>query len=282
VLQLSHERYGASGLKELAQDVELDWLFYVHSFGDTSVKVGRVPIPFGIYNEIRDVGTLLPFYRPPHNFYGEGAYNSDTLEGIVLSHTFSLGAGWGLDADLHYGAWTFMQRDFGGTYLRENVNDSLGVELWLDTPVSGLRIGAGRMRYDITGAVAGRSRWDVSHFSLAGDFERFAVHGELKLVEIPNLGTIELLLPPSGIQGHTEAHAERAEGPRLFRQPECAVEYLDDDRALGATFAFLPALVMKAEHHWKQGTGFWYEDLLPFDPTWVETRYWIVSLSTSF
>ena len=42
-------------------DVALDWLFYEHRFADGAVKVGRVKIPFGIYNEVRDVGTLLAY-----------------------------------------------------------------------------------------------------------------------------------------------------------------------------------------------------------------------------
>jgi hypothetical protein len=75
VIQFSHERIGDSPVMQFKNDVELDWVFYEHRFNDaTSVKVGKVQIPMGIYNEIRDVGTILPFYRPIFSFYFEGAY----------------------------------------------------------------------------------------------------------------------------------------------------------------------------------------------------------------
>lgn len=282
VAQLSHERFGASSLRELGDDVEVDWLFYSHQLGDSSIKVGRVPIPFGIYNEIRDVGTLLPFYRPPHNFYGEGSYSADTLDGIVVSRSFSLGAGWGLDADVHYGNWTIIERGFLGAYAKSGVHDSFGAELWLDTPVSGLRIGAGSMRYDIESTVTGEQRWKNHHFSLAGEFDRWTVHGEVKLVKIPDLGTVELAYLHLGFNLTQKLTLNAQKDLGHFEGPNALWDTFDDDRALGATFAFSPALVLKAEHHWKEGTGFWFEDQFPFAPTWFKARYWIVSLSTSF
>lgn len=54
-------------------DVKLDWAFYERKLGqDTSIRVGRIPQPMGLLNETRYVGTLLPFYRAPYNFYQEG------------------------------------------------------------------------------------------------------------------------------------------------------------------------------------------------------------------
>src|ERR1044071_6876430 len=134
-IQLSHERFGESDIKAFQDDLALDWIFFENQFGDSSVKVGRVPIPFGIYNEVRDVGTLLPFYRPSTNFYGEGAYTSETVDGIVLSRVFDLGGSWRLDGDVHYGSWEFVNRS--GSFSKNKVEDSIGVELWLETPLPG-------------------------------------------------------------------------------------------------------------------------------------------------
>ena len=58
---------------------------------------------------------------------------------------------------------------------------------------------------------------------------------------------------------------------------------LDDDLALGLNYAFKPSLVLKTEHHWNEG-GLHLESppALPLPPALPETRYWLVSLSTSF
>ena len=66
VFQFSHERLGSTPIMLLKEDVELDWGFFEHRFRNAiSIKVGKIQIPLGIYNEIRDVGVLLPFYRLP-------------------------------------------------------------------------------------------------------------------------------------------------------------------------------------------------------------------------
>ncbi len=282
VFQLSHERFGESRIQEIKDDVELDWLFYEHRFGDTSVKVGRVQIPFGIYNEVRDVGTLLPFYRPSHNFYGEVAYSSETVDGVVLSHKFPLGGEWRLEADLHYGDWEFIQSDFlTGAYAASKVNDSKGVELWLDTPVPGLRFGAGAMSYDIE-SPTGQVNWKGYHFSVAGDFNRFSFHGEIKDADVV-FGHVYQGYVHLGVNltGKISLNAQKDFGYFDF-DGLSRIEF-DDDRIAGLNYAFNPSLVLKAEHHWNEG-GFYLEDIPPdlTSTRVIDTRYWLVSLSTAF
>lgn len=281
VAQFSHERFGASRIQEAKEDLELDWLFYERRFGDASVKVGRVQIPFGIYNEVRDVGTLLPFYRPSHNFYGEVAYSSETVDGIVLSHDLALGD-WGLETDFHYGDWEFLERDFlTGAYVNRAVDDSFGVELWLQTPLPGLRVGAGGMRFDIETPFPDKT-WDVYHFSLAGDFERFSFHGEVKDVLI---GESDLYLGYAHLGVHlTEKWTVNLQKELFELRTEGFPSFeVDDERILGISYAFDPSLVLKVEHHWSEG-GFWLESYVPApgDFSIPETRYWLASLSTSF
>ncbi|HEX7239619.1 MAG TPA: hypothetical protein VF263_05110, partial [Longimicrobiaceae bacterium] len=92
VLQFSHRDMGTSLFTSDESSVMLDWAFYQRRFGNGSVRVGRGPIPLGIYNEVRDVGTILPFYRAPSNFYYEGF---ETLDGASANYDFALGGGWG-------------------------------------------------------------------------------------------------------------------------------------------------------------------------------------------
>lgn len=287
VVQFSHERFGESRIQEIKDDVELDWLFYEHRFGETALKVGRVQIPFGIYNEVRDVGTLLPFYRPSHNFYGEVAYSSETVDGAVLSHTFSLGDAWRLEADLHYGDWEFIQRDFfTSAYSSAKVNDSIGVELWLDTPVPGLRFGAGAMQYDVQDPASptpGPATWKAYHVSVAGDFDRFAVHGEYKGVDI-DFAKLALGYVHLGVNLTSKISLNGQKDFGDFKAPGLSKIAIDDDWIAGLNYAFNPSLVLKAEHHWDEG-GFYVEDVLPYIPGLPpvpKTRYWLVSLSVAF
>jgi len=278
VVQLSHERFGQSSIQTVKEDVELDWIFYEHRFGDTSVKVGRVQLPFGIYNEVRDVGTLLPFYRPSTNFYSDGAFGTETIDGIVLTHNFHFGSNWGLGADLHYGDGELVERGVQGHTIR-SINDSEGIELWLDTPVSGLRFGAGGMRYDLERAV-GFQQWEVYHVSAAADFERISAHAEYKETDVVSLkapaGYVHV-----GVKVTDKLELNGQRDMLWIKRPGAAKQERDDDLALGVNYFLRPELVLKAEHHWNEG-GFFLEDLPFFTAVGVDTRYWLVSLSTSF
>lgn len=275
-IQLSHERFGESELQALQDDLALDWIFFEHQIGESSIKVGRVPIPFGIYNEVRDVGTLLPFYRPSTNFYGEGAYTSETVDGIVLSHGFDLSGGWRLDGDVHFGNWEFVNRS--GSFNERQVRNSLGVELWLETPVPGLRIGTGGMRYHVEEPDG--NDWDTWHVSLEEELGRFVAHAEYKSIDFAE-GTYEGGYIHLGLQaaGKVSVNAQYEYSDLdidFFREGD-----FDDDLALGVNYAFRPDQVLKLEHHWNEG-------YTPEDPPQnffapkVETRYWIVSFSASF
>jgi hypothetical protein len=281
VVQFSHERFGDSRVKDIKEEVELDWIFYERRFGSSAVKVGRVQIPFGIYNEVRDVGTLIPFYRPSHNFYGEAAFSSETIDGIVLSHALRLGDRWGLEADVHYGDWEFTTKNFaGGTYNVLDVDDSIGAELWLETPISGLRVGTGAMQFHLR-QPTGEQEWKTWHGSLAGDFDRFAFHAEYKSVDI-STGTAEAGYAHLGVN-LTEKLTLNAQQDLLYLETRTLPRRtkLDDEKIAGLAYAVHPGLVLKAEHHWSEGS-FWLEDVPAFGVAGVKTRYWLASLSTSF
>lgn len=279
VVQLSHERLGDSPVQVVKDDdVELDWIFYEHRFGNSAVKVGRVQIPFGIYNEIKDVGVLLPFYRPSHNFYGEAAYSSETVDGIVASHTFSFGD-FGLDVDVHFGDWEFIQGDFQGGYIISDVDDSMGIELWLDTPLNGFRAGAGAMQYQISTGT-GEEEWSVYHVSLVGEFDRITGHAELKVADVV-FADVYLGYAHLGVALTDKLTLNLQNDLYYFKIPGLERMRVDEDRSLGLSYAFNPSLVLKVEHHWNEG-GFWVENGPPFGGPLIKTRYGILSLSTAF
>ena len=280
IVQLNHEGLGKSPVMSIKSDVELDWIFYEHRFGDSAVKVGRVMIPFGLYNEVLDVGTVLPFYRPSRNFYGETAYSSETVDGILLTHTVDLGRGWGLQGDVYYGDFQFPERDLTGGYVRSHAHDTRGAEVWLDTPLYGVRFGAGAMGYELNSVLA-PGTWKAEHLSVSAERKWFDVHSEYKWVDV-GTGKIEMSYAQAGFHFTDKLKLNVQE--ELFYADFLgqARARLDQDRAVGLNYAFNPGLIVKAEHHWSTGS-FWLEDLGSFGaPTDTKTRYWILSLATSF
>jgi hypothetical protein len=284
-VQFSHERFGNSPIQTQFADVDLDWIFYEHRFGEgTTVKVGKVQTPYGIYNEVRDVGTLLPFYRPSHNFYADGAFSTETIDGIVLSHRFTFGS-WGLDGDLHYGNWEFLNKTNTGAYVTRRVDDSMGVQLWLQTPLSGLRIGAGAMDFQVqpTTATPTEQGWNTRFYSLDSQFGRVVLQAEYRTVDVVtgdvNGGYVHLGV---GLTEKLSAHGQY-DDMDLKTKVGVRVKFdMDHDEALGLKYDFTPAHVLKAEYHWNE-TAFWAENVVPaiLGPT-KKTEYWLLSFATSF
>lgn len=154
VVQLSSRKLGNSPINKIEDDIELDWAFYQRRLTDnTNLKLGRIQIPLGIFNEIRDVGTILPFYRPPFNFYREGSFTSETVDGALLHHTFFNESDWPLSVDGFYGEYelveqaVFVPDDPPAIAKAKNVR---GMQIWLNTPYSGLRVGLGGQRRNIS------------------------------------------------------------------------------------------------------------------------------------
>jgi len=138
VLQLAHRRIGQSSLIFDEDDLTVDWAFYGRRFGNAEVRVGRIAIPSGIYNEIRDAGILLPFFRAPFNFYLEGSFTSETVDGAVASYYLDTGGPWSAEVAAYGGAFDIDDRtDDGSVWATQTVRatGAFGANLWVNTPV---------------------------------------------------------------------------------------------------------------------------------------------------
>ncbi|HUP60335.1 MAG TPA: hypothetical protein VNA69_07935 [Thermoanaerobaculia bacterium] len=285
IVQFSHERLGDSPVAKLKDDVEIDWAFYQRELTEKfSLKVGRIPIPLGIYNESRDAGTTFPFYRPATGVYGEGQYSNETVEGAVLSASIPAFGSWSFDADLYYGEWDFVQEDFE---TRADVDDAVGGQLWINTPIVGLRFGAGHYRADVSnllfrppGTVA---VYSGTHASIEADFDRWSVAAEALEVD-GDIGAYRSAYVQAGAQVHPRwsIHA-RVEQSRLYLAAGRVVvnRQIDRDYALAVNYAVAPAVVVKVEGH--SNSGLLVEDVpvTITDPPY-RTRYAILSLAASF
>jgi hypothetical protein len=95
VVQVAHRRLGGSPTMAFEEPIKVDMAFYERRFHNgASVRVGKTSLPMGIYNDIRYVGTLLPFYRAPFSIYNEGSRVSETIDGVVARKEFRSGEAW--------------------------------------------------------------------------------------------------------------------------------------------------------------------------------------------
>ncbi len=277
VIQLSSEAAGNSPVVAAKDDIELDWAFYERRITDTlRLRVGRVRIPVGIYNEIRDVGTVLPFYRPPASFYDDGAANTETLDGMLLDKSFLPATSWNFDLSLYGGESEVLQLDANDPSVEgiARIEDVYGAQLWMNTPVSGLRFGLSLVSRRFVGGVwhnpsVGQRppRLTDLGVSIDASFTRFVFRAEYQdaefVIYVPfgpttqpidlqpyryygQLGVLPTLKFNIWLQyevSHTEPMAD------FFVGGKGAARNLREDLGVSFNYLFAPNVVLKAEYH---------------------------------
>lgn len=184
VLQVRERRLGQAAISELGDEtISLDWAFAQRNVGQFQMRAGRMPIPRGIYNQIRDVGIINPFYRAPYNFYTE---SFETVEGMQVSGRANLGHGFSGDLAL-----------FGGETYYSDVNPVdpnevietraqrvFGGQLWVTTPLQGTRIGVSHIAFGIDDR-----KFDLSQYSVDASLEKVLLRGEYRYLTTSILHT---------------------------------------------------------------------------------------------
>lgn len=138
----------------------IDYAFAEWQFSPTlRLRAGQVQQPFGLFTEIRDVGTLRPFLELPQAVYGPTAFTGEAFKGVGLGGTRELGA-WALDYDVYGGATETADDEVGVSYFEngpdtvgtraaeeadaiEVTNDVYGGRVVLHTPIDGFAFGVG-------------------------------------------------------------------------------------------------------------------------------------------
>jgi hypothetical protein len=284
-LQLSHRRMAQSTLAPPDEDaIEVDWAFYGRRFGDFEAKLGRVAIPAGIYNEIRDVGVLLPFYRAPFNFYLEGAYTSETVDGAVISYMLGADKPWSAEISAFGGEWDMTDRKATPppevVYVAETgrATGGLGGSIWINTPVEGVRFGGGASRYQVPVNVGTGGLWKEWHGSLDISLPKITVQSEIRKFqfEIGNYLSYYALLGVRPIPQLTlNGMIDIADLNLSFASMDLNKEYV-----LGVNYALSPRVVFKAEAHKTEG----YQADIPLSPMGppLGVDFLIFSVSTAF
>jgi hypothetical protein len=300
VVQLGHRRLGDSPTMQFEENLKVDMAFYDHRFADgTSVRVGKSALPSGIFNEIRYVGTLLPFYRAPYSVYGEQTNTSETLDGIVASHRLRAGEPWELSTDLYAGSFDLLTFQavvpasgppiptYQGLIMQSK--NVFGGQFWLSTPIDGLRVGTGGRRMDMYGGGAvsptnprTRVTADVSA-SIDGHFEKWQFKAEadrakaydfLAQSKYVQLGITPVSRVSLNVQReYFDIHASPLPATTLLVN-------VNRDDAIGVNFMLDARTVLKVEQH--RTNGFNIEQVFnPFGPR-IQGSYFLTSISTSF
>ena len=279
VLQLRQERLGESPRQR--DDVELDWAFYQRNVSDRLIlKAGRIPLPLGIFNEAGGPATTSPFFRPPAEFY-ERRYTSKTLEGVLGSLSLGAPAGWSFDIDGYFGQWKV---DYGNEGQESDARNAWGAQVWANTPLEGVRAGAGAYRCDVQPPYGAEADYLMLHASVEADLDRWRLASEYLSGNLDQWGRYRAWYAQAGLQVsrrvsvHARGAIARIEAPVNDHTVRAT---LSKDLGLAVNYAIHPSIVFKLEGHTNE--GLLREDMpqnLYGAPS--ETRYFIASVVASF
>lgn len=298
VVQLADRRLGESRINDFTPEVQLDWAFYERRLGDNgTLRIGKAPIPMGISNETRFQGTSLPFYRVPFGFYSEGGFTSETLNGAVFTRKLNSGSVWMLTGSLFAGEFDYLQAaslpatdSSVAAFVVGNARarNLLGAQVWLQTPLTGLRVGAGAARREdegplvelISGSGATKDVWA----SIDGNFDRLTARAEFRRLAFGTGGATYKtnyeqigyrILDPLLVTVQRDATDVTTQTPI----GEFKIPY-DRDRAIGIAYTFAPNVVGKLEFH--DADGYTNEAIVNFQGPAMDNRYIILSASVAF
>ena len=299
VLQLNHRRAAANPVVAGTEQVQLGWAYYQRRIGNGSVKIGKAPGPLGLYNETRFVGTLIPLYRAPVALYDEGF---ETLDGVVVSQAFALGGGWNVEANAVGGGFDLNQavrvrfpvsatQQMTITRVVTLRSDRLyGVSAWLETPLSGVRVGAAGVRFKpntLVDSLGGTRSFPwatvyqasldatLSRGSLRGEYRDLVLNGE-QLYAYYAQGVVQVA---RALQLVGQAEFTDRDDPTTPAVTERAQDHRD--LAVGVRLALSPSVVFKVEGHEAKGYRTFDEVTVRTEPR-KRTTYGIASVSLAF
>ena len=279
VVQFRHQRFGES--RPERDDVELDWAFYQRNFSDrVSMKAGRIPLPLGIFNEAGGAAATSPFFRPPNEFY-DRHYTSKTLEGVLTSVSLGDPAGWSFDADGYFGQWVLDQ--WSGDN-KTDAKNAFGAQLWANTPITGVRFGAGAYRCDVEPPAGTPADYLMVHASVEADLDRWFLATEYLSGNLETHGRYRAWYAQAGLQLTSRLSVHARGSVSQYDLPSNGHTLnvdLSEDLGVSVNYAVHPSLLFKLEGH--TNDGLLREDIprnLYAAPS--RTRYLIASVVASF
>jgi hypothetical protein len=218
------------------------------------VRMGRTYHPFGLYSEIRDLGTARPFIERPPEVYDPLGIVAESLNGVAIYGSLpSPSPKWTLRYDLYGGGTELpvIEAGEGGEENIERIKSVIGGKLGVETPVEGLR-------FSVSAFTGKRSDVDESHRSGALSLEYI---NDRWLVRAETAGHKE---ESESVRGSYIEAAFRAAGPwqltvRYGTSRTSVEEHIDSrflrhrDLAGGVNLWLDPKVVIKTELHFIEG-----------------------------
>jgi hypothetical protein len=284
IIQLNHSRQGESALATVTPEIEVDWAYYRHRFGDWVVNAGRIPKAMGFYNEVLTVGTVLPLYRPVYGLYPGGG---GTIDGIGVARSINL-HDWNLNVEAYAGGSGFrfaLATPVGPIALDARADPSFGARAWLRSPFDKVQVGLSLlvMNEDDWSMIEDPGYAYLPVFSLRLRHGRFEGTGEIlsgraefgKMLSYYLQGGAELTDRLSLVVQYESGHMDPPEGPFALPKQE-----FWRDRIVGLNYTLNPNVVLKLEGHSARGWGF--DNYVPTDGPPGTTRFGIASISVGF
>ncbi len=294
VVQLLNRRLGTSPLQAALPDVALHWGYWQHRGEWATVKIGRAPMPRGLFNETRFVGTVLPLYRPSFEIYGEGR---ETVDGIVGTKRFALGGRSSLLVHAFAGSnevRTQVVTATGNSIRAFRGERLVGSQLWVMLPFYDTKVGAYGARYDNNSVTPNGERGEYL-FSAESQLPKVTVRAEA--LRIYGQGPNQDRRSSSG-QGVVHATdwldvvGEYSMTRNVVFQAAPLVNVdvtATRDAAAGLTVRLPNSSLVRVEYH--ETRGFAFDRLVPFLSTVANvtsvaapsrTAYWLASFAVSF
>lgn len=272
-------------------EVEIDYAFGEYFVSDAlQFRIGRVKLPFGIYGEIANVGTLRQFYTLPQGMYGPTGAVGKNYNGIGLRGA-RYGSSWSTEYDLFVGKIEavsalpgfilsdpalLLEHEVQGSSAAE---DAVGVRLSFRPPIEGLSFGGSAIVgtqgtdeiLESIVPIRGQDRQnygahlqiDRKPFLLRAEFSRWEADPDLEVdgyyVEASyRIG--ERWEVSARMDWHEVFLGERLQGsnPDAFTRALLS----SDDLGFGINYWLSPAFVLRLNYHQIEGNRFAF----PSDP----------------
>lgn len=271
--------------------VALDWAFYHHRFDLASIRLGRIPAPFGFLAETREVGTLLPFYRAPANYYLE---SFRSIDGVMATNELSI-AGGTLETSIFGGGTngsivTWLPPNYPVPFVNTKIRFErlLGAQMVYTTPIEGVRLlgGLTTLRTLDTARVqlVPATKIALLNAGIDARFDRVFARGETRRIKSGSNTRQYSYYAQAGVQPiknlWVNAQGDFGEDEAYIAAAKSYMGRVSSaDRALSVSYQFAPNLVGKVEQHWAKGgiDGF----VAPNSPL-PYAHYSIASFAVSF
>ncbi len=154
-------QFFARDLSNIGNDeIKVDWAFADYAWKDyLGIRAGRLKIPFGFFNETRDMDMLRTSIFIPYSVYNETYRDAFSgLKGVGLYGEISLGVAGSIDYQLlggvsdvdRVGGFSMVATQYGFSLQSDWAVDSAfsGNFQWI-TPIDGLRIGTSKFEAEM-------------------------------------------------------------------------------------------------------------------------------------